>query len=163
MMDGTAAINSTASFKKLDNAPLGLYSPRYIAIAYENGIEIISAIKDVSKVPIKNGRAPYILLTGSHTFPHKNPIPNVLIDVHDSTISVVKIPNIISPSKTLIAISNLLNEISHLSWPVAKVNLLFSTDFMVCLYNKNYQPSICTGELVAYFLSQESRARIQEI
>src|ERR1700712_2362639 len=116
-----------------------------MAIAYENGIDIISAIKDVSKVPIKNGRAPYILLTGSHIFPHKNPIPNDLIDVHDSTMSVVKIPNIISTSTTLMAISNRLNETSHLSWLLEKLNLLFSTDLWFSYTIKITSPLVAQG------------------
>ena len=111
-------------------------------MAYENGIEIISAIKDVSKVPTKNGQAPYMLLTGSHILPHKNPIPNALMDVHDSKISVVKIPNMISTSNTLMAISNRLNETSHLSWLLEKLNLLFSTDFNGFRIQNNYQQTL---------------------
>jgi hypothetical protein len=77
------------------------------------------------------------------------------MDVHDSIISVAKMPNITITSTTLMAISNRLNEISHLSWLLEKLNLLFSTDFMVFLYNKNYQPPGCTGELVVYSLESE--------
>jgi hypothetical protein len=35
----------------------------------EKGIEIISAKKEVKRVPIRNGRAPNLLNTGSHSFP----------------------------------------------------------------------------------------------
>jgi len=50
-----------------------------------------------------------------------------LIDGIDSTISVAKTPNIISTSNTLIAINKRLKKVSHFSWPLERLNLLFST------------------------------------
>jgi len=40
-----------------------------IEMEIEKGIEIISAKKEVKRVPIRNGRAPNLLNTGSHSFP----------------------------------------------------------------------------------------------
>ena len=44
--------------KKLDTIPFGKYSPRNKPVAMANGVEISKASNDVSKVPIKNGKAP---------------------------------------------------------------------------------------------------------
>jgi hypothetical protein len=60
-----------------------------MAIAKENGMEIMSARKEVSSVPIKNGKAPYTLLTGSQVLLQRYLNPRFFIEGTDSMISVI--------------------------------------------------------------------------
>ena len=62
-------------------------------MAYENGIEMINAKNEVSSVPIKKGKAPYTLLTGSQVLFHKYFIPNDFRDGMDSINKVRNMPN----------------------------------------------------------------------
>jgi len=61
----------------------------------------------------------------SHTFPHKYPIPNDLIEGIDSRIRVASMPKMISTSNMLIPISNRLNRTSHFNWLSESFNLEF--------------------------------------
>src|SRR5579863_1911253 len=60
-----------------------------MAIANENGIEIINARKEVSSVPIKNGNAPYTLLTGSQVLLQRYFNPRFFIEGTDSMMRVI--------------------------------------------------------------------------
>ena len=51
-------------------------NPPEMSVKKENGIEMMSAKKEVSNVPIKKGKAPYTLLTGSQVLFHKYFMPN---------------------------------------------------------------------------------------
>ena len=62
-------------------------------MAKEKGIAIINARNEVNKVPIRKGKAPYTLLTGSHVLPHKYLKPNDFKDGIDSMINVSMIPS----------------------------------------------------------------------
>src|SRR6202035_597835 len=64
-----------------------------MAMAKENGIDIISARNEVSRVPSRNGNAPYTLLTGSQVLPQRYLIPRDFIEGTDSRISVIRIPS----------------------------------------------------------------------
>src|SRR5450432_650964 len=97
-----------------------------MAMAKEKGMEIIRARKDVSKVPIKKGRAPYTLLTGSQVLPHKYLIPRFFMEGMDSMIKVI-----ISPTtRTIIAIPTptrvLLKRDSALIIPLELFAFVFS-------------------------------------
>src|ERR1700733_5921832 len=65
-----------------------------MAMANENGIDMINARNDVSRVPSRNGKAPYTLLIGSQVRPHRYFRPRDFIDGMDSTISVSNTPSI---------------------------------------------------------------------
>ena|ERR1700751_3807573 len=54
---------------------------------------MINARKDVSRVPIRKGNAPYTSFTGSQVDPTKYLNPNDLIEGIDSMINVSIIPN----------------------------------------------------------------------
>jgi hypothetical protein len=83
--------------------------------------------------------------TGSHTLPHKYPIPNDLMEGIDSFISVIKMPITISTKIILIKINNRLKMVSHFIWLYERSNLLFFTKLgFVCLKLPKafYQPKI---------------------
>jgi hypothetical protein len=73
--------------------PVLKYSPRRIAIAMENGVEIAIARNEVMSVPIRNGRAPKSPVTGFQSDRHKNEKPNSLIEAEELKRSVRKIPD----------------------------------------------------------------------
>src|SRR5215469_912894 len=58
----------------------------------ENGMEMISAKKDVSRVPSRKGQAPYTSSTGFHTLPHRYFAPSAFIDGMDWAIRVTRMP-----------------------------------------------------------------------
>src|SRR5450755_580216 len=64
-----------------------------MAIANENGMDMINARNDVSKVPSKKGNAPYTLLIGSQVLPHKYFRPRDFMEGMDSMISVSNTPS----------------------------------------------------------------------
>src|ERR1700761_2989381 len=64
-----------------------------MAIEIEKGIEMISARKELSKVPSRKGHAPYTSLTGSQVVPHRYFRPNDLIEGMDCSTRVRKMPS----------------------------------------------------------------------
>src|SRR5580692_8300198 len=113
MTDGTAAISSTAFFRNSENQPRGKYSPRNIATANEKGMEMIRARKDVIKVPIRKGSAPYVSLTGSHVRLQRYLTPRALIEGMDWMIRVIMIPSTSRATATAIQTSALRKKFSH--------------------------------------------------
>jgi len=91
--DGIPAKSSVTLFNTDDKMPSLKYSPRKIEIEKENGIEIISAINDVIKVPMMNGNEPNSLSTGSHLLPYKKLNPKDRIAGNDLINKVKNIAN----------------------------------------------------------------------
>jgi hypothetical protein len=96
-----------------------------MAIAKEKGIEIINARKEVSNVPIKKGKAPYTLLTGSHVLLQRYFSPKFLIEGRDSMISVIIKPTTSKIMAIPTAIRDLLKIDSALIIPPEFFNLAF--------------------------------------
>ena len=87
-----------------------------MAMAYENGTEMIKAKNEVSKVPSKNGNAPYISLTGSQVLPHKYFMPSAFSEGIECISRVRKIPSAIAIIAIEVMSSVLLKAASALTF-----------------------------------------------
>jgi hypothetical protein len=97
-----------------------------MAIANEKGIEIIKARNEVSNVPIKKGKAPYTLLTGSQVLPQRYFIPRFFIEGTDSMMSVSIRPTTSNIMAIPTPIRDLLKIDSALIMPLELFAFLFS-------------------------------------
>jgi hypothetical protein len=85
------ANSSIILFINIDAVPCLKYSPKKMEMGREKMSERIRAKKEVARVPMRKGRAPNSLLTGSHVIPTRNPRPKCRMAGREESNSEKKI------------------------------------------------------------------------